>query len=79
MPFFKNLDRIYNKMGRVGLLGQSLGAQLENRRPPYRNPCRRRQMTQNTLAPVAVWGASEDALSSKVQDDDIAPMSRCRT
>jgi hypothetical protein len=35
--FFKKIDRIYNKMSCVGLLGRRLGARLGNLRPAYRN------------------------------------------
>jgi hypothetical protein len=37
----KKLDQIYNKMGRVGLLGRRLGGAAGKPPPPYGNPRRR--------------------------------------
>jgi hypothetical protein len=41
MPFFKNLDRIYNKMGRFRLLGRRLRGEAGKPPPSYGNPRRR--------------------------------------
>jgi hypothetical protein len=64
---FQNLGRIYNKMGRIGLLGQRLGGAAGKMAPPIwkSTPAPPPQMAQKTLAPVTCLGeASGDALKA---------------